>query len=259
MRDNIRWKERFELALDAKQIIAVLLGSLVILGGVFVLGISVGRRSPSSTAQQAAAPRDALARLDEPLGPRDEPAPELRAHQALTDTRTIENTLPVVAAKAAGETVRREDGVDAPLVVQPPLVAQASAPASAARSGTEAPPPVASPGALAPPPRSVTAAATRPTRLAAASHKRPGHTASAAASKKKSFTIQVGAVKSRADADRLARRLSARRARVIAANVPGKGRLYRVQIGTFDTRAAADRQLASLSSAGVHGIVIARR
>ena len=73
------------------------------------------------------------------------------------------------------------------------------------------------------------------------------------------FTIQVASAQRRADAERVASKLSQRGARVVAADLPGKGRWYRVQIGDYPSREAASRQLASLSRAGLHGIVTAMR
>jgi hypothetical protein len=103
---NSRVKESFELALDARQVIAVLLASLVILGAVFVLGVSVGRQSRTAEpAQPLVAPRDPLARLDEPLPTREESPPELKAHQALTDPRAIEKTLPAPAVRPTAVAV----------------------------------------------------------------------------------------------------------------------------------------------------------
>src|SRR5512140_885138 len=102
MRDNTRTKERFELALDARQVAVIAIGSLVIVAGAFVLGVTAGRHGLVAPAPAViAAPKDPLARLDDPLPVREEPPPELKAHQALTDGRAIEQSLPVAPAKPA--------------------------------------------------------------------------------------------------------------------------------------------------------------
>src|SRR5512133_3870809 len=85
---NNRVKNRFELALDAKQVVALTVGVTVLVVGVFVLGMNLGRRSMIA-ASPIAAPKDPLARLDEPLPVRDDTV-ELKAHQALTDARSID-------------------------------------------------------------------------------------------------------------------------------------------------------------------------
>jgi DedD protein len=75
--------------------------------------------------------------------------------------------------------------------------------------------------------------------------------------RKGAYTIQIAAAHTRADAERVARRVAARRPRIVAADVPGKGRWYRVQIGSYETRESA--RLALVSMSGVHGVVTTAR
>ncbi len=239
---NSRVKERFELAMDARQVIAVLVGSLVILGGVFVLGITVGRQqAPAAPTAAAVAPRDALARLDDPLPAREEPPPVLKAHQALTDGRAIEKALPVPQVKTTTVAIAPAGPVAPPVPpASDPVIQPIPAPAAAAvavRAATS--PAVASPSASA-------GATRRDSR----------HDAKA---RQGAYTVQVASVPHRADAERLARRLAGRNPRVVAAEIPGKGRWYRVLVGSFDTQDAARRQVAALGRSGVHGIVTAMR
>jgi len=70
------------------------------------------------------------------------------------------------------------------------------------------------------------------------------------------YTIQVASSSNRADAERIARRLAGKDARIVTADVPGKGRCYRVQIGSFPTQEAARKQLPQLARAGLHGLVV---
>jgi cell division septation protein DedD len=66
----------------------------------------------------------------------------------------------------------------------------------------------------------------------------------------------VGATQERFEADRIAARFASRGARVLVADVPGKGRVYRVRIGSFETREAADRYLRDLErTTGAKGFV----
>jgi cell division protein FtsN len=242
---NSRVKERFELALDAKQVMAVLLGSLVILGGVFILGVSVGRQASAARAPVISAPKDPLARLDEPIAPRDEAPPVLKAHQALTDPRSIDKTLPVPAVRAVAAT---------------PPAAPAPVPVAAVRPAPPATPaPAPDPKVATPAPKVATPApkvATPAPKVAAPAPK-------AAAAKPESvgamrggaYAIQVGSMPTREDAERFARKHAGRHPRIVSADLPGKGRWYRVVIGDYATQEAAKRQLATLTRAGISGIV----
>jgi DedD protein len=66
MRDgNVRVRERFEVSLDGRQIASVVVGALVLLGIVFVLGVSVGRQIATRDGGDAtAAPQGDLTALD---------------------------------------------------------------------------------------------------------------------------------------------------------------------------------------------------
>jgi cell division protein FtsN len=256
MRENVRsTKDRFELALDAKQAVAVLVASLAVVAGVFVLGMSAGR---AAARAPAAAAKDPLARLDEPMAGKEEPAPELKAHEALTANKPIDKALPVQPVKAT--TTRDEAGATVVEVTAPPQI-----PADA----TAAPAPAAQPlVAPSPSPSSSTSSTTSSTANATRSSSSPRTssasrvlariatpTPKASSAHHGSYTIQVASSQRRPDAERVARKLSARGARVVAADVPGKGRWYRVQIGEYPSKDAAARQLASLSRAGVQGVV----
>ncbi|HEX9289389.1 MAG TPA: SPOR domain-containing protein, partial [Anaeromyxobacteraceae bacterium] len=98
--------QRFELSLDGRQATTVLVGALVILGAVFVLGLSLGRQA-AARAAPAVAVHDALAPLDQPLAASDEPPPVLKAPQALTDDRAIEKSMPVPQVRSARQPPAR--------------------------------------------------------------------------------------------------------------------------------------------------------
>jgi cell division septation protein DedD len=85
-------------------------------------------------------------------------------------------------------------------------------------------------------------------------------TASASAQRPKGgYTIQIASSTTRGDAERIVRQLSGRQARIVVADVPGKGRRYRVQVGSYPSQEAAKRQLPQLSREGLNGIVTALR
>ncbi|MFB1480873.1 SPOR domain-containing protein [Corallococcus sp. RDP092CA] len=62
MRDAHRMKEKFDVSLDNRQIVSLLIAGIVVMGAVFVLGVVVGKKL-ASDAQTAAAP-DLLSALD---------------------------------------------------------------------------------------------------------------------------------------------------------------------------------------------------
>jgi cell division septation protein DedD len=245
---NSRVRERFELALDARQVMGILAGSLVILGGTFILGVSVGRQAGAARAPVVTAPKDPLARLDEPLAPREEPPPVLKAHQALTDSRSIDKTLPVPAVRTVSAPPPAPVPSAAPTQAPVPSAATAVAVKPAAQP---APAPVTAPVAAAPPTRNAAPAArpaTSSPRVAASARPEGGGS-------RGGYAIQVGSMPTREDAERIAKKHAARHPRIVSADVPGKGRWYRVVIGAYATQEAAKRQLAALTRVGVSGIV----
>ncbi len=291
MRENIRSKRQpFQVSLGVKQVGAVLAVALLGVGAAFALGLGVGHKSSAAPAEPVAAPRDPLARLDEPLTAKEEPPPELKAHQALTDSRSIDKTMPVPAVnvaadKAAATAAPRVEEKVAPEaeVVMPPAIAAPgpaplpavplatppaaqplpvqAAPASAASAkpklaGTAKPTPAAKPDLTrsAHAARGATSKAAQPARRVAKETKPLASRSAAQRSKGKgAYTIQIASAQHRSDAERAARRVAARRPRIVTADVPGKGRWYRVQIGSYDSRESA--RVALLSMSGVHGVV----
>ncbi|EPX56194.1 Translation initiation factor 2 [Cystobacter fuscus DSM 2262] len=62
MRDAHRMKEKFDVSLDNRQVVSLLIAGIIVLGAVFVLGVVVGKQL-AGNAQSAAAP-DLLSALD---------------------------------------------------------------------------------------------------------------------------------------------------------------------------------------------------
>jgi DedD protein len=229
MRENSRVRaERFALSLDAGQVTVAVLGSLLLLGGAFVLGMSAGRQAAAAHAAPVAT-RAVLEHLDEPVTTREEPPPELKATQALTDARSIDRVMPAVEVKA------RPTATSTSTSTSTPESAPLPSPLPASR-GEGASHPTATASAIR------TATATRP-----AQHLPVG------------YTIQVASSTTRGDAERIVRQLPGGQARIAVVDVPGKGRRYRVQVGSYPSQEAAKRQLPRLSRAGLHCIVTALR
>jgi hypothetical protein len=225
MRHNSRIRERFELSLDGRQVVSIVVGALVLLGAVFVLGLNVGRQLAAGSAPPR--PENPLAALDRPpIGAPEPREPRLSFHDALT--------------KGPPESA----GVAEPKA--PPERRAPAAPA-ALEGAPAAPAPPAPAGAAGPAPRP----AAGKDALAAAVAKVSGLPSGAEGR----FAVQVGATQSEAEAERIRRRLVSEGARVVIADVPGKGRWYRIKVGSYATRAEADQRRAVLAAEGVKGFV----
>ncbi len=277
MAGNRPARERFEFSLDARQVAAVILGSLGALMLAFFLGHTIGQRvgdRPAAIARPAPAPApaDPLAVLDQAPRPDGGEAPaKLSYHDTLTSPRPPQEALPPVPRAAAPEP----RSAPAPAAAAPPSSGPVPAASSAAAPPKPADPkaieakaadakaadakgsepkavaaepprtPPAQKPAAAPPPKST------PVAAAAVPTPRAGATAS-----KGAWVVQVGSTQDRSEADRIAARFATRGARVVVAEVPGKGRWYRVRLGSFEARDAADRYLRDLErSTGAKGFV----
>jgi DedD protein len=230
MRDANRLREKFTLSLDGRQVASVVVGSLVVLGAVFVLGFSVGRQIGLRGARPTPAPADPLAALDAPTPRPDagEPAPRLSYHEALTKPE------PRPAPPPARPS--------SPPPSQPP-----PSPPSSSAAAPEAPAPAA--------PTTTAPAPARPAPAPAPARPAPGP-AAAPQPEPGAFAVQVGATQERAEAERIAEKFRAHRPRVVEAVVPGKGHWYRVKLGTFETKAEAERYLRDLArETGAKGFV----
>jgi DedD protein len=269
MAGNRPARERFEFSLDARQVAAVILGSLGALALAFFLGHAIGQRvgdRPAAIARPAPVPTpaDPLAVLDQAPRPDGGEAPtKLSYHDTLTSPRPPQEALPpvpraaepkptpapvAVAPPSSGPVPAASSAVAPPRPADPktPDAKAADAKGSEPKAVSAEParaPPVQKPAAApAPPPKSTPAAAPAP---------RLGATVS-----KGAWVVQVGSTQDRTEADRIAARFATRGARVVVADVPGKGRWYRVRLGSFETRDAADRYLRDLErSTGAKGFV----
>lgn len=222
MRDQNRVRERFELSLDGRQVASVIVGALVILAGVFVLGLNVGRQIGGRQAPAPQAASDPLAALDAapPKPDAGEPPPRLSYHETLTRPQAPEPR---------------------PAAPKPPPAAPAPPPATPTATALPTPAPSPSPTPAAAPSVAPPLPAPKP---------RPPPAAEPA------FAVQVGASQDPAEAARIAEKFKAQRARVVAADIPGKGRWYRVRVGAFEDRASAEAYLRDLvRETGVKGFV----
>src|SRR5689334_16159510 len=197
-----------EIQLTKKQLVFLFMASVVLAAVVFLLGVSLGRRLPTST--QSAGPVAPAA--DETVPAEMPPATILTADDK----------------KYATEL--QGSGVVPPATPVPPPAAPPAA-AAPARGETAPAPQAAAP---APAPATPKPAETAPTRAAA-----PAATPAAkpAEAIQNGWYVQVNAFRSRANAESEVSRLKAKGHTAFVA--PG-GSLFRVRVGPFADRAQAD-------------------
>ena len=134
MRDVERLRERIELSLDDRQVIALGVCALLLLGGVFAVGLLLGKKlsvAPPPSSAGARAARGAQAR-----GPAARPEPVAKPPAA-------------PPLEKGPEPVEKDEKVRAASVIAPPPRQTTVVPAPA--RPTQVPPPVIA--VLAPPPR----------------------------------------------------------------------------------------------------------
>jgi cell division protein FtsN len=279
MRDAHRMKEKFDVSLDNRQIVSLLIAGIIVMGAVFVLGVVVGKKL-AGNAQTATAP-DLLSALDanaqalqqareaeQPLTFQDELTRKSGSDASKPGTVTVAIPPPAPKPKPAEPPPAAEPQVaEAPAPTEapegegtpsptdddyaPPATAKATEPKPAepkpepkpadTKVAESKPAPV--PGKVEPAP--VPTRTTAPTQgglkdAIARATQRPTEAVPGGA-----FTLQISAFQSRAEADRFAAKLRDRgyAPYIITAEVPNKGTWYRVRMGSFPSKDAASRYL----------------
>jgi DedD protein len=227
-----------EIQLTGKQLVFLFMASVVLAVAIFLLGISVGRGVRSATGEPAGAAATTEAAVDAPVAPADMPPPtetspaDLSYHDQLQGEKTPPagpqppSTPASTAAAATGASAAAAAAAKTP----PPTTATR--------------PPAETPAAPAPEP----AAPRTSDRGTAASRTPPATTSTAdktpARSAASGWVVQVGAFRSRQNADRQVSRLRAKGYTAFVA--AGAGSLFHVRVGPFSERAAADRTATRL-------------
>ncbi len=220
--------EKVEIALEKSQATFVLVGLIVAMGAVFMLGVVFGSRTGGESDDVAAV-------TTEPDDRSGHAGAELTFHEALTVSEEARSP-------AAPEESLQE--VDKP----PTPVGEAEI----AESGE------ASKEATAEPPKT-DEVDTRDIAITAEFSGARDATESDRMRGEAAFTIQVASLQDEADARRLVERLRGAgwTARVVEADIDGRGRWYRVQAGSFDTRDEAMRRQARIQDEfGLAGLVV---
>jgi DedD protein len=252
MRDAHRMKDKFDLSLDSRQIVSLLVAGMVVLGAVFVLGVVVGKKL--SEADRAAQSHDLLTALDEKAAAMQ----KVNEEPPLTFQKTL-------TEKAAPEPRSEPKPAPKPVEVKPAEVKLASAVAEAPK-----PPEAPKPAPVAEEPKPVVAEAdpvapkgTVPqtpiaTRTAPAEARDPARAKSVklavppprapmpAAAPQTGWTLQLHASQDKADAERFAGKMREKgyAPYQVDADVPGRGTWHRVRLGSFPSKDAAARYLA---------------
>ena len=241
MRDAGRIREKIEIVLDSRQVVSIVVGSAVVLGIVFYLGVTVGR---DLAAAQPAPPADPLEQLDRqaerlaekltfPDALTDEPAPGAAAQRAADEALAAADE--AAAKKAATEKAAEEKAAEEKAAAEKAAAERAAAEKLAAEKA-------AAEKAAA------DEAAAEKLAAAKAATVRAEEPRATVAAEETMFTVQVGAMPTRSEADALAARLRSKGLSpyVVAADIPGKGVFYRVRLGRFRTRDEARRYLADV-------------
>lgn len=253
MRDSHRLKEKYELSLDNRQIVSITVASLVVLGGVFMLGVVVGKKlTAETTALSQQAPTDLLGQLDR----RTEELENVKADAALTFQEELARKTPtLIAEPPVVKPVEVAKPVEAPKPVEQKVV---EAPRPAAAPSEEDETPVAMAVAPKPEPKPEPAklpdtpksepTATRTVDAGGASLKEAFGKAQKSPTETVAdgqWTVQLSAYQERGEADRFAAGLRDKgyAPYIVEATIPGKGTWYRVRMGRFGSKDAASRYM----------------
>lgn len=233
MRDSHRMKEKFDLSLDNRQIVSLLIAGLVVLGAVFVLGVVVGKKLAANP--QAGKAPDLLTALDDKATAMD----EMRKDASLTFQDTL--TTPEPQKVAVADVKPEPKVVEAPKVETPKIEA-----------------PKVEPKAETPPVEAAKVEEKKIEEAAVPTRTHDGGLKDAFANLNKKatppveaapngkFTLQLSATQTKDEALRFAAKLrdSGYAPYIVEAQVPNRGTWYRVRMGSFPSRDAATRYLA---------------
>lgn len=248
MRDTHRLKEKYELSLDNRQIVTLTVASLVVLGGVFMLGVVVGKKLSAETAAIAQQPTDLLGQLDQ----KTEALENVKADAALTFQDELTRKAPTLVAEAPivkpVEAAKPAEPAKAPEAAKPAEPAKIEEPAAPEPKPAEvavAPPAKADEPKLpeTPKPEPVVTRTVDGGGLKEAFGKAQRAPAETAADG--SWTVQLSAYQDRGEADRFAAGLRDKgyAPYIVEANIPGKGTWFRVRMGRFGSKDAASRYM----------------
>ena len=245
--------DHYDVQFTTRQLVMLFGLLIVIVVGVFVGGIVIGRGMAPGAAEAM------MARRTSPT-----PVPPPAATPAATSPAA---TRPAVNRFAAAEAPA-DDALRLPIRSEPQPAAKVPAPAPAAKPTPAARPAAPAPTRAAPAPApAARAASTSPEQLAnrtlaAARPRAAANPAPAGVSDRPKpaatgkFTIQVAALRDRAGAERLLEQLAARGIEGYLEGTPAG--IFRVRVGRFESREAARALAARLESEQFATLVTSR-
>lgn len=251
MRDAHRMKEKFDVSLDNRQIVSLLIAGIVVLGAVFVLGVVVGKKL-AGDVQTASAP-DLLSALDAN-------AQALQAVRQRDSALTFQDEL---TRKASAEPVAvAPKPAPAKPVATPPAAAPAPKPPEPVRTAAMAPTPDPDTGELPPEepseePRAVAEAPKPAAEKPAPVAEKPA--ATPPADKPASVATKPAQVSGKVETAAVPTRTTQKEgsgmkeALARAAQLPDpavKGGAFTLQLSAFQDKQEADRFMARLRDRG---------
>jgi cell division septation protein DedD len=251
-------EELHEIQLNGKQLVFLFMAATVVAVVIFLCGVMVGRGVPAprgaliADARDAGADPTAVAQEASPVSITGSDNTPVTVGETLTYTERLEDPNPVAetlkpAAEPAAATAEPAPLLEPAVAKAPapvPATRVAAAPAVVAPKTPVAKPPVAiAPKASPPAPASAAAAAAAsaperaPAPAPATSSAPTAADTTAGEPAGNGFVVQVAAVRTRTDADAMARRLSAKG---YPAFVTTSGANFRVRVGKYDDRHDAE-------------------
>ena len=229
MRDVERLREKVQISLDDRQVWALGLSGLLLLGGVFTIGVLVGRKSapPAPAMQGDLAALDAASEKPPAVVPVRPPPPKVAVEPPLEVKRAS-------LAAPADDAPPAETG-DKPAAEKaaPDKTAQGRSPAHAAAEPRPAAViPAPRPATVVPfPQRAMQVASANPVSLTAAPRDAG------------EFTVQIGSSQDRAEALHMENkaRSAGLKPYSVEADLGRKGTWYRVRVGAFHDKDSASR------------------
>ena len=209
MRDEDRLREKRQISLEDRQVWALGFSAVLLLGGVFVVGVLTGRRMAAEVRPQAS---DLRPQVTAPVPSAPPGVAALPVQRTAENEKEKENEKEI---KGKNEKENENKNENKNVQGRAPTVVPAPRPATV----------------IPAPPPAVQVASVVPVMLTPAPHD-VGE-----------FTVQVGASQDRAEAHKLESRARAAGLKpyVVEADLGSRGTWYRVRVGAFPDKDAANR------------------
>ena len=255
MRDSHRLKEKYELSLDSRQIVTLTVTTLVVLGGVFVLGVVVGKKLANETLK-IDQPADILSAADqktEALAQAEKAPPALTFQEELTKKQAEPTPPPEPPKNVIVVKVPEPVKVAEVAPVKPePVKAEPVKVAEVVPAKAELEPTVLPETPKSEPVATRTNDAGGLKEAFGKVQKAPEGAADG------SWTLQLSAYQDKGEAERFAAGLRDKgyAPYIVEAAIAGKGTWFRVRMGRFGSKDAASTYLSDFKrETSIAGIV----